>query len=149
MKASDYVKQRSENLAGIISLGGSTLLFFSGDMKSATAAAIFTAAELTLAKAGDKSAGYSAGALMFAVGDLTLAFSDSVQDGSSLQMTLIGMSAAWGIGAMRYPTEKAAKYLNSERLRGFLILWPLLLVRETLSYVFRGLLLQRRQGKSW
>lgn len=117
MKASDYVKEKSENLAGMISLGGSTLLFFSGDMKSATAAAIFTAAELTLAKAGEKSAGYSAGALMFAAGDLTLAFSDSVQDGSSLQMTLIGMSAAWGIGAMKYPTEKAAEYLNSERLK--------------------------------
>lgn len=117
MKASEYVQQRSENLAGIVSLGGSSILVFSGDVKSAVAAGIFTVAEGTLAKFGHNSAGYSAGAAGFCAGDLTLAFSDAVQSGSTLQMTLVGMAGAWGIGAARYPTEKIAEALNSEKLQ--------------------------------
>ncbi len=117
MKASEYVQQRSENLAGIISLGGSSILVLSGDAKSAVAAGVFTVAEATLAKFGHNSAGYSAGAAGFCAGDLTLAFSEAVQSGSPLQMTLIGMAGAWGVGAARYPTEKIAEVLNSEKLQ--------------------------------
>jgi len=117
MQIRTMIKNNSENIAGLISLAGSSALFFTGDYKSTTAAAVFTTAELTLAKFGHKVGGYSAGAALFAAGDLTLAFSNSVDNGSTLQITLIGMAGAWGIGALRYPFEKAAQKLESEKLQ--------------------------------
>lgn len=117
MKVGKYIKDHSENIAGVVSLAGSSALLLAGNVQSAVAAGVFTAAELTLAKYGHKSAGYSAGAALFAAGDLTLAFSDAVQDGSTLQISLLGMAAAWGAGALRYPFERAARSLNSPKLQ--------------------------------
>jgi hypothetical protein len=76
---------------------------------------MFTAAEVTFAKLGNKTAGYSAGALMFATGDLLLANSSSL-DGSLLQYSLYGMSLAWGVGALKYPLEKIAEMNDSKLL---------------------------------
>ena len=90
------------------------------------AAGIFTAAELVLAKFGHKVGGYSTGAALFAAGDLTLAFSDSVENGSVLQITLISMTAAWAVGALRYPFEKAAQQFNSERLQSTADMLPVI-----------------------
>jgi hypothetical protein len=109
MRIETYLKKNSENIAGVISLLSSTSLAFTGDSKSLAAAGIFTAAELTLARFGHKVEGYAAGATLFAVGDLTLAFSSAVQNETTLQTTLLVMAAAWGAGALRYPFEQAAK----------------------------------------
>lgn len=100
---------KSENAAGIISLMGSTALAFHGDVNNVISAAVFTAAEVTIARYGHKTAGYSAAATLFAAGDLTLAFSDSVEGGSALQITLLGMAGAWSLGALRYPLDKVAE----------------------------------------
>lgn len=79
MKVGEYIKNHSENIAGIVSLGGSSALLLAGNAQSVVAAGVFTVAELVLARTGHKTAGYSAGAALFAVGDLTLAFSESVE----------------------------------------------------------------------
>ena len=117
MKISEYIKNYSENIAGVVSLGGSSVLLLAGNTQSVVAASVFTVAELVLARTGHKTAGYSAGAALFAAGDLTLAFSESVQDGSALQISLLGMTAAWAAGALRYPFEQAAKATGSEKLQ--------------------------------
>jgi hypothetical protein len=117
MRIETYLKKNSENIAGVISLLSSTSLAFTGDSKSLAAAGIFTAAELTLARFGHKVEGYAAGATLFAVGDLTLAFSSAVQNETTLQTTLLVMAAAWGAGALRYPFEQAAKATDSAKLQ--------------------------------
>jgi hypothetical protein len=117
MRIESYLKNNSENIAGVISLLSSTSLAFTGDSKSLAAAGIFTAAELTLARFGHKVEGYAAGATLFAVGDLTLAFSSAVQNETTLQTTLLVMAAAWGAGALRYPFERAAKATGSAKLQ--------------------------------
>lgn len=117
MHIETYLKNNSENIAGIISLLSSTSLIFTGDSKSMAAAGIFTAAELTLARFGHKVEGYAAGATLFAAGDLTLAFSSAIQNETALQTTLLVMAAAWGVGALRYPFERAAKAKDSVTLQ--------------------------------
>ncbi|MGB4106867.1 MAG: hypothetical protein WBK55_03630 [Alphaproteobacteria bacterium] len=117
MNLGNYIKAHSENIAGAVSLLGSSALMLRGDTKSIAAAIVFTAAELTLARYGHTTKGYAAGAVAFAVGDLTLAFSDSVEEGSFLQMTLQGMAAAWAVGALRYPFERAAQATKSLKLQ--------------------------------
>ena len=117
MSGWDFIKKHSENIAGVISLIGSTAVAFAGGLQSLAAAAVFTVAELTLAKSGHKMGGYATGAALMAAGDLTLAFSKAVEDGSPLQSSLFCMTGAWAVGALRYPFAKAAEFLQSPRLQ--------------------------------
>lgn len=117
MSLSNTIKAHSENIAGAVSLLSSSSLVLTGDAQNIGAAGIFTLAELTLARFGHKVEGYAAGAALFAAGDLTLAFSNTVQSGSTLQMTLLAMAAAWTTGALRHPFERAAKAMDSPGLQ--------------------------------
>jgi len=112
-----FLKKYSENIAGATSFIGSSIVLLNGGIESYVAAATFTAAEITLAKWGNKTTGYSAGALLFGAGDAVLAFSNSVPDGSSLQYSLLTMTTAWGIGALRYPLERLAEYTHSKTMQ--------------------------------
>lgn len=100
-----FIHKHSENIAGIISLFGSSILLLSGNIQSVIAVILFTAAELILARFGHRKIGYSIGATLFAIGDLTLAFLDSIEPGSYLQLSLLSMTAAWTIGALYYPVS--------------------------------------------
>jgi len=100
---------KSENWAGIISLLGSSALVLNGGVSDILAAMQFTAAEIGLARYGHKSAGYSISAGLFSAGDLTLAFSKSVPEGSLFQYSLFAMAGAWGVGALKHPFEKVAE----------------------------------------
>ncbi len=108
---------KSENWAGVVSLTGSSLLVLNGGVSDFAAAAQFTVAELSLSRYGHKSWGYSGAAATFATGDLTLAFANSVPSGSFLQYSLFAMAGAWGIGALKYPFEKAASHFNNAALK--------------------------------
>jgi len=123
---------KSENWGGIVSLFSSTALIansidFSklateplelstyGQSPGAILAALqFTAAELLLSAKGDKTWGYSAGAALFATGDITLAYT---VDDKHLQYTLIAMAAAWGLGSLRYPFAVVNCEYHSENHR--------------------------------
>jgi len=125
---------KSENWGGIVSLFSSTALIansidFSklateplelstyGQSPGAILAALqFTAAELLLSAKGDKTWGYSAGAALFATGDITLAYT---VDDKHLQYTLIAMAAAWGLGSLRYPFAVVSKQLKNNLSANF------------------------------
>ncbi len=113
------MKLQPENLAGIISLAGSTGLMLSGESSGISSAIMFTAAELTLAKAGHKIAGYSAAGALFAAGDLMLAFSERAQNAPAMQVMLLGMTGFWALGAARYPLHVLAEKTKNSRLKKF------------------------------
>src|SRR5687768_2165863 len=117
MQPARTIKVHSENLAGAVSLLGSTSLAFAGGVENVAAAAVFTVAELGLARYGHRTGGYSASAALFAAGDLTLAFSGAVEPGSALQLSLLGMAAAWTAGALRYPFARAAEKFGAPKLQ--------------------------------
>jgi hypothetical protein len=108
-------KLKSENLAGIISLAGSSALALSGDPASIAATVAFTAAEITMAVKGHTKTGYSAASALFAAGDFMLAASPAVMANKGLQMSLMAMGTAWGAGAMRAPLHKIADWMKDNR----------------------------------
>lgn len=111
-----YFKRHSENIAGCISLLGSSLFLLTGYSYDIIAVIIFTMAELTLARAGHKKLGYSIGATLFCLGDILLALSPTIEHGSALQFTLFSMAAAWALGALLYPLKLIADKYHITKL---------------------------------
>ncbi len=116
LKIKEIFNKYSENIGGGISLLGSSVFAWNGNTEGMLITATFTAAELTLTKWGHTTKGYSAGAALFVVGDLGLAFSKAAEGNTVLQVSLGLMSAAWAIGAARYPAEKGwlGEYLQEK-----------------------------------
>lgn len=107
-----WINKNSVNIAGGVSLFGSFLVILNADMHSAFAKACFFVAELLLLFYGHKTWGYSAGCTFFCVGDIALAFSPAVEGNLSLQIGLLAMALAWGLGACRYPVETLSSRLT-------------------------------------
>lgn len=116
MAKRNFLEKNSERIAGGVSLAGSALLIMAGGPHSIAAAAFFLGAELLMLSFGNKNAGYSSSAVLFAAGDLTLAFSSAVVAGSALQLSLFAMAGFWSLGALKYPFTLAANKFNSKTL---------------------------------
>ena len=114
----DRIKNiKSENLAGYVSLAGSSSIILGQDQQCLAAALLFTTAEITLARAGHTRLGYALGAAGFAAGDAVLAFSPILADNDQLKTALFVMAGTWAVGAARAPLAYAASRLKTDKSR--------------------------------
>lgn len=106
---------RSENWGGLAGLIGSALFVVVGDMGGIWATVLFLIAEVLLTRFGHKTAGYSAGCALIAIGGGALCFSGATE-GNVFLKAMVGISAAvWVAGAFRYPLEVAANSLEGKK----------------------------------
>lgn len=103
-------------MAGFISLFGSLILILMGDIKSILAAILFTIAELSLARFGHKSLGFSIAASFFIMGNIALITSSNLEGDLYTQLSLWGMCFAWLFSVFKYPVYKMALHKKSEKL---------------------------------
>jgi hypothetical protein len=108
---------KSENLGGLVSMAGSCVFFFGGDVSGAVVSVSFIAAELTLARWGHRRAGYSIGCALFSFGDVVAVISKVAYANRAFQATLLAMAAIWAIGALRAP----AAWLGQTLARPWLV----------------------------
>ena len=123
-----FIDRYSENVAGGLSFLGSTIVLansfdiewdkiegvttalnsisYNNDPTNLIAAGAFAFAECVWLYRGNTPGGYFLGAIGFGLGDLTLMFSDAVQNSPSQQICLGAMTAFWLVGIAKYPVLK-------------------------------------------
>lgn len=111
-----FVSKYSENIGGAISMAGSSLFVFGGDVADAAVTGSFLAAEVTLTKWGHTRLGYSIGAGFFALGDGLATMANATHDNNLLQTSLAAMAGVWTVSALRAPLAYLGEHLNSPNL---------------------------------
>ena len=111
-------KMKSENWGGLASMTGSLIALAAGDAEGVISTASFVASEISFARKGHISDGYSLGCAGISFGDGLLCFSDATSGNPALQITMAALTGIWAIGAARYPIERAGRFVvkYSERL---------------------------------
>lgn len=111
-------KMKSENWGGLASMTGSLIALAAGDTEGVISTASFVASEISFARKGHTSAGYSLGCAGISFGDGLLCFSHATAGNPTLQITMAALTGIWAVGASRYPIEQAGKVVMkySERL---------------------------------
>jgi hypothetical protein len=105
-------KMKSENWGGVASMAGSLITLAAGDAEGAVSTASFVASEVSFARKGHTSWGYSLGCAGISLGDGLLCFSDATAGNPTLQMTMAILTGVWAIGALRYPIEQIGKVVK-------------------------------------
>ncbi len=108
---------KSENWGGWASMTGSLITVAAGDAQSFISTVSFVGAEICFVRKGHTSWGYSLGCAGLSFGDGMLCFSDATSGGTALKITLIALTIAWAIGALRYPLERLGKAIASRSQR--------------------------------
>ena len=136
-----FRKMRAENWGGLISLTGTLILGFGGDMQSVGAMLFALLAEAIFVRYGDKTAGYSTACALITCCGLFMLSSVATEGNASLQLFIIASSSVWFLGALRYPIERmgfalssAKPYLSARLLKTASVIQPLV---GALSLVLR------------
>lgn len=115
-----FINEHSENIAGLFSFIGSSIVATNGDSSSIASAIQLTASEILYILYGKKSWGFSLGCGLAGTGVMTLAFSEAAMQGGDFQQySLLAMGGGWLVGSLKYPFEKAAKYIKDAKLSHF------------------------------
>lgn len=85
---------------------GSLLSCAAGDAPGLVSAISFVLSETAFVRIGHKSWGYSLGCAGISLGDYLLLLSDTTSNNSILNLSMMSLAIAWGIGAIRYPLER-------------------------------------------
>jgi len=97
------MKLQSENVGGLISMVGSALFLFSGDVSGLVITGSFFGAEIIFAKWGHLRGGYSLACLLLAFGDALASIANVSAGNVIFQYLLLAMAGTWVIGAARWP----------------------------------------------
>jgi hypothetical protein len=93
----------SENVGGLLSMAGSCLFLFGGDLTGFLVTFSFLIAEIVLTRSGHTRSGYSIGCALFAFGDALAMMAEVARGNDAFQITLGAMALSWTVGAFRAP----------------------------------------------
>ncbi len=125
------------NISGVVSFtASSALALATGNLEALVAWVMDGVGETLHIFKGHKTAGYSAGCAAIAIADLTFAFNEKA--GSTQQSVLLAMAAAYTVGALKYPFQKAAVYFQHKPLDSAARIFPAITGASSFSLNLTG-----------